>query len=233
MSRQLLFIEDDHALARLVQDFLQAEGYKVTLSAHALKAKKMLQEQQFDLILCDVMLPGTSGFELISQIRAGFSGPILFMTAQTQLNAQLKGLQLGAQDYLLKPVDPRLLLAKIKIFLPDIVVPVPKQQVIQQLNLSLDRLNKTVTLSNQKLTLTNAELMLLEALMDNYGTVVSREWLFREQLFRDYDGIDRTMDGRASRLRKKLQQIDPHWTVQHSWGLGYSLIYQGQAGSPG
>jgi DNA-binding response OmpR family regulator len=232
MSQKILLVEDDAGLAKLVKDFLQTEGYDVTVCAHGLKAKKELQEQQFDLILCDVMLPGASGFELITQIRTSFNGPILFMTAQTQLSSQLKGLQLGAQDYMLKPVDPRLLLAKVKVFLPAVVPEIQKSQVLQQFNLRLDRMNKTATLENQLLLLTTAELNLLEALLDHFGSVVSREWLFREQLFRDYDGIDRTMDGRASRLRKKLQQIDPHWTIQHTWRLGYSLIYQNSAGNP-
>lgn len=177
------------------------------------------------------MLPGSSGFELISQIRTEFTGPILFMTAQTQLSSQLKGLQMGAQDYLLKPVDPRLLLAKVKVFLPEAVLPAAKTDIVQLFNLRFDRVNKTACLADQFLSLTTAELNLLEALLDHFGSVVSREWLFREQLYRDYDGIDRTMDGRASRLRKKLQHVDPQWTIQHYWRLGYSLIYQNPAGS--
>jgi len=203
---------------------LQSEGYGVTTCGNAQKAKKLLLAQRFDLIVCDVMLPGSSGFDLVRQIRQQFKGPILFMTAQTSVGAQLQGLELGAQDYLLKPLDPRILLAKIKIFL-SAITPADASSVLEQHNLRVDRISGQVSMADQDLCLTNAELQLLLALLDNYGMAISRERLFREQLGREYDGEDRTMDGRASRLRRKLQAVDPHWNIRVSWGQGYSISY--------
>lgn len=221
---QLLLIEDDLELARLVADFLQSEGYKVTSCGNAQKAKKLLLAQRFDLIVCDVMLPGSSGFDLVRQIRQQFKGPILFMTAQTSVGAQLQGLELGAQDYLLKPLDPRILLAKIKIFL-SATEPAHISTVLENHNLTVDRLSGQVSMAGQNICLTNAEHQLLLALLDNYGMAISRERLFREQLGREYDGEDRTMDGRASRLRRKLQAVDPKWNIRVMWGQGYSISY--------
>ncbi len=221
---QLLLIEDDLELARLVADFLQGEGYCVTSCGNAQKAKKLLLAQRFDLIVCDVMLPGSSGFDLVRQIRQQFKGPILFMTAQTSVGAQLQGLELGAQDYLLKPLDPRILLAKIRVFL-SATDPIAASTVLEKHNLTVDRISGQVSMAGQNICLTNAEHQLLLALLDNYGMAISRERLFREQLGREYDGEDRTMDGRASRLRRKLQAVDAHWNIRVVWGQGYSISY--------
>lgn len=220
----LLLIEDDLELARLVSDFLQGQGYGVTSCGNSQKAKKLLLAQRFDLIICDVMLPGSSGFDLVRQIRQQFKGPILFMTAQTSVGAQLEGLELGAQDYLLKPLDPRILLAKIKVFLSASAQTLTST-VLQKHNLTVDRVSGQTSMAGQDICLTNAELQLLLALLENYGVAISRERLFREQLGREYDGEDRTMDGRASRLRRKLQAVDPHWNIRVVWGQGYCISY--------
>lgn len=221
--QHLLLIEDDIELAKLVVDFLQSQGYLVSSCGNAQKAKKMLLAQAFDLIVCDVMLPGSSGFDLVKQIRQQFKGPILFMTAQTSVGSVLQGLELGAQDYLLKPLDPRILLAKIRIFLAPTQSGHDTQPLLKQHNLTVDRVSGKVILAGQEICLTNAELQLLITLLDNYGVAVSRERLFREQLTREYDGVDRTMDGRASRLRRKLQTVDERWNVQVVWGKGYRI----------
>lgn len=227
MSFHILLLEDDVALARLTKDFLQQQGYLVSLASHSQKAQLLLKQQQIDLLLCDVMLPGQSGFEFVAQIRQSYPGPILFMTAQTQLQHQLTGLGLGAQDYLLKPLDPRLLLAKIQVFLPkESSKPQTTTTEYRQFNLVLNSQCRNAVLAGQTLELTHAELMLLQTLLSQFGKVVSRAWLFREQLGREYDGMDRTMDGRVSRLRKKLQAVDPKWNIVTAWGEGYYLSYE-------
>lgn len=231
-AQHILLVEDDQELARLVADYLHSEAYTVVSCSNTLKAKKLLASQGFDLIICDVMLPGSSGFELVQQIRSQFKGPILFMTAQTTVASQLQGLELGAQDYLLKPIDPRLLLAKIRVFLPQPQQSVVVNPVLQHANLRIDKLAGQVVLAGEALSLTNAELQLLVILLEHFPLAVCRERLFREQLNREYDGADRTIDGRASRLRKKLQQVDPRWNIRNVWGQGYSISCASDTGEP-
>lgn len=225
MSFHILLLEDDSALARLTKEFLQQEGFVVSCANQAHRAKLLLEQQQIDLLLCDVMLPGVNGFDFVEAIRDQYQGPILFMTAQTQLQHQLKGFALGAQDYLVKPVDPRLLLAKIQVFLPKAPSPISPVTALQFHNLRLDLQSRTASIHGAALQLTSAEYKLLKALCEKFGKVVSRDWLFQQHLGRDYDGMDRTMDGRASRLRKKLQTIDAAWNVVTAWGEGYYLSY--------
>lgn len=228
MNPHILLLEDDAALARLTCQLLQQEGYSVTWCTNAERARGQLTSQHFDLLLCDVLLPGSSGFDFVREIRSSFNGPVLFMTAQTQLKHQLKGFALGAQDYLLKPLDPRLLLAKLQVFLGS-VGPAQTEPVSQQLNwhnLQLDLQHRTARLAGKQLDLSGSEFKLLAALAAHPGKVVSRNWLFQQLLGRNYDGIDRTMDGRASRLRRKLQAADPAWNIVTSWGEGYYLSYQ-------
>lgn len=228
MPPHILLLEDDAALARLTCQLLQQEGYSVSWCTNAERARAQLANQHFDLLLCDVLLPGSSGFDFVREIRSSFSGPVLFMTAQTQIKHQLQGFALGAQDYLLKPIDPRLLLAKLQVFLGP-VSPVPAEPVTEQLhwhNLQLDLKFRTARLGDRPLDLSGSEFKLLAALAVHPGKVVSRNWLFQQHLGRNYDGIDRTMDGRASRLRRKLQAADPAWNVVTAWGEGYYLSYQ-------
>ncbi|MBU2883128.1 response regulator transcription factor [Psychrosphaera sp. B3R10] len=223
MKRHILILEDDLELARLIKAYLQDQRFIVTHFSQAHTALKQLPEQQFDMLLCDINLPGKNGFEFVQEVRAEFAGPILFMTALTDTKSQLKGYELGAEDYLVKPINPELLLAKINVFFKLDRQVKPQQTLFQMGNLTLDTNSKTSYLNGEKLNLTSAEFRLLTALLAQFGHVVSREWLFQHHLGREYDGIDRAMDGRASRLRKKLQLIDPSWNVITAWGEGYYL----------
>lgn len=226
MSQHILLLEDDTALARLTCELLQQEGYTVSWCSNAERAHQLLQEQHIDLMLCDVMLPGSSGFDFVGEIRSHFAGPVLFMTAQTQLKHQLEGFALGAQDYLLKPLDPRLLLAKLSVFLSGPAAKAADPQQMSVHNMQLDLKNRTVSINGTALSLSSAEFKLLSALASKFGKVVSRDSLFQQHLGRTYDGFDRTMDTRASRLRRKLQSLDPDWNIVTAWGEGYYLSYQ-------
>ena len=226
IKRHILIIEDDIELTRLLKAFL-GKHFTVSTCSQAHRAKAMLQEQEFDLILCDVNLPGKSGFELVSEVRNSFSKPILFMTARTDLASQLSGFELGAEDYLIKPIDPEILLAKINVFLSLKRHKSEKKTRYSCHNLEIDPSSKAVTLDGEALELTSAEFKLLEALVNHFGSVVSRDWLYQNHLGKEYDGMCRIMDGRASRLRKKLKLIDTNWDIGRQWGEGYYLEFSG------
>lgn len=224
--KHVLLVEDDIELARLIKSYLSQHNITVTVCNHVQRANQTLLQQNVDLLLCDINLPGKNGFDFVKDIRMQFKGPILFLTAKTEIKYQLQGFELGAQDYLLKPIDPSLLLAKIKVFDGFVTTTTHTIDITSQHNLSIELKSKVVTIDSTIISLTKAEYLLLVALLQQFGQVVSREWLFQHHLGRDYDGIDRTMDGRASRLRKKLQAVDKRWNVVTSWGEGYFLSFE-------
>ncbi|MEZ9232634.1 response regulator [Vibrio amylolyticus] len=211
MNRQsILVIEDDIDIAESICDYLQQEGFNAVYEANGLLAEKKILSDQPSLVLLDVMLPGKDGMSICRDVRPFYSGYILMFTAKEDDIDQIVGLEVGADDYLIKPVKPRLLLAKIKAFLRrSTSIPAQStQSLIQFGSLSIDSVNRTVTLSETDVSLTSAEFDLLEILAKNAGQVLSRTQISIELFGRDFDGLERGIDNRISQLRKKLQDTD-------------------------
>lgn len=227
MKSHILIVEDDLELAEGIANYLINNHLTVTLCTRPQKILSLLKENTIDLILCDVSMPTISGFDLMKQVAETYQGKFIFLTAMDKLEYQLKGYGLGACDYLIKPVDPRLLLAKIQATLK--FNSAPQQQATEQFsieNLSVNLSHRTVDISGTPLALTSTEFDLLQALVENHGKFVSREWYFANYLLKEYMPYDRTMDGTASRLRAKLRSADSHWNVIVKWGKGYTLQYE-------
>ncbi|MBW3139843.1 response regulator transcription factor [Ferrimonas balearica] len=225
----ILLIEDDIQLARWTQEYLEAHGLNVEHHRHGNRLEQLPLATHFDLVLCDVMLPGRNGFEIVEAIRQRFSGPILMLTARNTEEDQLRGLHGGASDYLVKPISPALLLARIQAHL--------RQQqrrtdnsLIQVDGLTLDPAENRACYQGEDLNLTPSEFCLLALFAAHYRQVLTREFLFTHGIGRAYDGLTRTIDGRITRLRKKLEGKCP-LTIKTIWGKGYLLTRRDEAGS--
>jgi DNA-binding response OmpR family regulator len=222
-SNRILLIEDDQGLARSITNFLTNHGFVIKHFVNGDNLNHLVSGGGIDLILCDVMLPGTNGFEIAKSIREKFDGPYIFLSALNDQHHQLKGFQLGADDYIGKPVEPELLLARINACLRR-KRPVIKDEIITVENLSVDNINRVVKVDQEVITLSRYEFDLLWLLAMQQGQQVSREFLFLNTVGREYDGLDRTVDGRVSRLRKKLEQyINLRCQIETIWGQGYIL----------
>ncbi|KGJ90520.1 response regulator transcription factor [Thalassotalea sp. ND16A] len=222
-NNQLLLIEDDQGLARSICKFLTAKGFIVRHFVNGDNLELLIASNNFALILCDVMLPGTDGFEIAKAIRHKFNGRYIFLTALSDVEHQLKGFELGADDYICKPVDPEILLARINACLRKNTKQEPKSS-IEITNLTIDNDSRIVTIENQPIALSRYEFDLLWLLALQKGQQVSREFLFVNTVGREYDGLDRTVDGRVSRLRKKLESYpNLKCQINTSWGQGYML----------
>lgn len=223
-NNRLLLIEDDEGLARSICRFLEKKGFDVKHFVNGDDLDVLVASSDFAMIICDVMLPGTDGFEIAKKIRGKFSGSYVFLTSLDGLEHQLKGFELGADDYICKPVDPQLLLARVNACLNRKPVKMQKQK-IQFTNLSIDNDAKAALVANKKLPLSNYEFDLLWLLASHCEQQLSREFLFTNTVGREYDGLDRTVDGRVSRLRKKLEQTEGiECEIHTSWGRGYMLV---------
>ena len=211
----ILLVEDDQTLAELTADFLRKRNFEVSVihdGALALRHILALQQSRdlpkVDLVVLDVMLPGRDGLEICRELRhQGITVPIIMMTARDEDIDQVLGLELGADDYLSKPVQPRVLLAHIKAILrrtSNVVAPPESTSVLQFGELSINKSTRSVSLAEVPVDLTTAEFDLLWLLASNAGRVLPRYEILRELRGLDYDGIDRSIDSRISRLRRKL-----------------------------
>lgn len=222
-TNQLLLIEDDLSLAQLTKSFLEKNNFFVIHAEFGKVGLELCSSNSFDLILCDIMLPDVSGFDLIKKIKQETETPILFLTALNADEDQIKGFELGAIDYIVKPVHPNILLARVNNIIHQYSKKVTSPQIIIE-DLVLDKVSGYCTLNDNKLDLTQAEFSLLWHLAIKIGQPVSRDILFKETVGRDYDGMDRTIDGRVSRLRKKLETVErSNFTIKTVWAQGYLL----------
>ncbi|ABI72900.1 response regulator [Shewanella frigidimarina] len=221
VKKHILVVEDDTSLAEWISDYLLDHDYEVTVASQGDYALDMIAEELPDLVLLDVMIPVKNGFDVCKEARGFYSGPILFMTACVEDGDEIQGLEMGADDYLTKPIRPQVLLARIKALLRRANDEEPKQQLVFGA-LVLNATAKTVTVHQQALGLNDNEFDVLWLLALQAGKVVSRIDLVSQLRGIEYDGLDRSVDIRVSRLRKKLQEAqDQPYKVKTIRGKGY------------
>lgn len=220
----ILLVEDDISLASWVQEFLQQKGYQLLVEHRGDTVMSLLRRQHVDLILLDLMLPGLNGLEVCRQIRQNSQVPILMLTAQGEEVDELIGFGLGANDYLVKPVRPRILLARIQAALRQGTETVAKSQLTFG-DLSICANSRRVLLAQQEIALTSAEFGLLWYLANRAGKVCSRDQVFQALKGREHDGLDRRFDVMISVLRKKLgDDAKEPKRIKTVWGQGYLFV---------
>jgi two-component system, OmpR family, response regulator CpxR len=226
-DHRLLIIDDDVRLAEMLVEYLAPEGIELTAVASGIQGLRNAQRENYELIILDVMLPGLSGYDVLKQLReAGSKTPVLMLTARGDDVDRIVGLDLGADDYLPKPFNPRELLARIKAILRRTTEPEGEEPVelkVGDLRVNLRR--REAWLGESSLKLTNAEFVILVTLMRSPGDVVSREALTRTALGRQLLPDDRSLDTHISNLRRKLgSDADADVLIRSIRGSGYVLV---------
>ena len=203
---RILIVEDDERLAMLTQDYLRKNGLDVAIETDGTRAIRRIIGEQPDLVVLDVMLPGSDGLAVCREVRAHYQQPILMLTARTDDMDQVLGLEMGADDYVAKPVQPRVLLASIRALLrrSDTVPSDTSPQRVESGALVTDNGGRSVTLNDELVDFTSAEYDLLWLLASNAGRILSREDIFERLRGIEYDGQDRSIDVRISRIRPKI-----------------------------
>jgi len=226
MEWRILLVEDDSELASMVADFLAPHGFVVTIEARGDRAAERIRGEPHDLLILDVNLPGLDGLTLCRTVRSDFKGPILILTARGDEVDEVVGLEVGADDYLAKPVRPRVLLARLRAHLRRSAASAIPQggNRIAIGAMAIDAGRRAVQMSGQEIKLTSAEFDLLWLLAENVGQVVSRGDIYLRIHGVEYDGLDRSIDLRVSRLRKKLgdDPVDPQ-RIKSVRNTGYLL----------
>jgi DNA-binding response OmpR family regulator len=229
---RLLVVEDDEQLAQLLVDYLAQHGFRPSRVASGEEGAARILETRPDLVILDLMLPGLNGLDVCRRVREGFGGAIVMLTASQSEADHVAGLELGADDFVTKPIEPRVLLARIRAQLRRrsdgrAQGHGPEDTVIQLGALELDAATRDVRVDGVLLPLTTMEFDVLLILAREAGTVVTREELYKKVVGVAYDGLDRGMDVHVSRLRRKLQQggLDPS-RIKSVRGVGYLLAYR-------
>lgn len=212
----------------MLTEYLGKNGFHVRTAHRGDSGLKAAQQRPWAMILLDVMLPGMDGFEVLRRIRAESSVNVVLLTARGEDVDRIVGLEIGADDYLPKPFNPRELLARMRAVLRRNAGTMPAAAVLRVGELELNPASRRVLSRGKKLELTDVEFGLLEALMRSAGRVVSREELSQSVLGRGFDPFDRSLDMHVSRLRRKLTHAgteeDQVKTVR---GVGYQLASEG------
>jgi len=199
---RVLLVDDDAELCRLVTRFLTREGFEISWAPCGETGVERALAEEFSLIMLDVMMPDTDGFNVLQRIRRQSRTPVLMLTARGDTRDRIRGLEMGADDYLPKPFDPAELVARIRAILRRSAP--RKTAAITLGDIELDGGTRTVQRSGAVVDLTTVEFDLLVALMGAAGSVVSREDLVKEVLRRDFSPFDRSIDTHVCNLRRKL-----------------------------
>lgn len=222
----ILLVEDDRRLAQLVKDFLEANDFIVYVEENGNRVMRQVWNINPSLIILDIMLPGKDGLTLCQELRPEFKGPLLMLTARNDDLDQVLGLEYGADDYVIKPVEPRVLLARIRALLRRYYQSDPRdQEALLFDQLEIQPTARKVQLVGEEIHLSSHEFDLLLALATQPGQILSREFLFNQIYSRQYDGLDRSIDVRISQLRKKLHDNTENPSrIKTIWGRGYVFI---------
>ncbi len=232
---RILLVEDDDKLSALVGEYLESNSYTVIRESRGDTAVKKITDENPDLVILDVMLPGKDGVAVCREVRPSFAGPILMLTALNDETHEVVGLEVGADDYLTKPVSPRLLLTRIHALLrrstlnpasPEAAQePSDKNHRILTGALVIDAGNREVLLEGVPVDLTTSEFDLLYFLAQNPGEVLTRDRIYQDVRGIEYDGCDRSIDLRIMRLRRKLgdDAKNPR-RIKSIHGAGYLFV---------
>jgi two-component system, OmpR family, response regulator CpxR len=222
---QLLLVDDDVALGELVSEYAAYEDYAVATADTGELGLRMIARKAFALVILDVMLPGIDGFEVLERLRHFSDVPVLMLTTRGAASDRIRGLKMGADDYLPKPFEPDELLARVKSILRRIQPSVNGLRFVSIGDLELDERFRRVARGGEVVELTGAEFSLLQLLISRPGTTLSRQDLIPRVLSRQESGIDRSIDSLVSNLRRKLGPFpDGTERIRSVRGVGYVYV---------
>ena len=218
---RILVVEDEFKTADYLRKGLSESGYLVEVALNGLDGQHLIQESEFDLIILDVMLPGIDGWQLLQIVRRRAQTPVLFLTARDAVEDRVKGLELGADDYLVKPFSYAELLARVRTLLRR--GPPREVEHFKVADLELDLLRRRVSRNGERLTLTNKEFALLQLLLSREGEVLSRAQIASQVWQMNFDSDTNVVDVAIRRLRAKVDDPYQPKLIHTVRGMGYLL----------
>jgi len=224
LKTKILLVDDDPNIRQLVNLYLEKEGFEVTMAADGLEAVKQFKLSPPNLILLDIMLPGMDGWQVCREVRKVSNIPIIMLTAKDETFDKVLGLELGADDYVVKPFDPKELIARIKAVIRRYQATDAPDKELAFPGLTVNISHYTVTFMGRELEMPPKELELLYFLASHPSQVFTREQLLEQVWGYDFFGDSRTVDVHVKRLREKLVGGEEMgWNIKTVWGVGYKF----------
>ncbi len=231
MDKRILLVDDDIKLQKLLGEYLEGYGFDVMSLEVGTGVLEEIRANQPDIVILDIMLPDSDGLEVLRDIRMEYQIPVIMLTAKGEETDRIVGLELGADDYLPKPFNPRELLARVKAVLrrathgDEPVRPKESDGTISVGDLTLNRLKHTILVRGKEIELSSTEFKILKALMEHPNTVLNRDQLMNIARGRDFEAFDRSIDVHISKLRAKVE-INPRSPkrIKTVWGSGYMFV---------
>lgn len=231
MDKTVLIVDDDRKLRDLLTEYLTPYGFQVSTLPDGTEIVKAIQRTKPDIIILDIMMPKKDGLDVLKEIRTDFTMPVIMLTARGEDADRIVGLELGADDYLPKPFNPRELLARMRAVLRRSAEPGPGKPpggeglILRAGGLVLDKARRMVEVDGEEVALSSTEYELLRVLMEHPNRVLSRDELMNMARGRDFMAFDRSIDVHISKLRAKVED-DPRspTRIKTVWGTGYMFV---------
>ena len=230
MSASILIIDDDRELCTLLSDFLKLEGFHCQAIHDGAEAVDHCRHHTYDALVLDVMLPGLQGLDVLRQLRSFTATPVLMLTARGEDTDRIVGLEMGADDYLPKPCNPRELAARLRAILRRANAPDNGRQVscLEVGRTTLDPAGRRASHAGRDLELTSAEFNILQTLLERAGNVVDKETLSQRALGRPLSAYDRSIDVHVSKIRRKLAESGGDRLIVSVRGVGYQFTIRSE-----
>lgn len=219
---KILIVDDDENICEVIKMYVDSAGYDTRIANDGKEAEEVFLNYKPDLVLLDIMLPHIDGIDVLKWIRKEYETPVIMLTAKGETFDKVLGLELGADDYIVKPFEPKELLARVKAVLRRYNVDNENKEVLKFEQLTIDINSYTVIYKDEEIKMPPKEFELLYYLANNKNRVFTREQLLCEVWGYDYPGDSRTVDVHVKRLREKLQG-GPNWQIETVWGVGYKF----------
>ena len=224
--KRILIIEDEESIAELEKDYLELSGFEVEIENDGAEGLKKALSEEFDLVILDLMLPGMDGYQVCRELRSRSNTPIIMLSAKGEVFDKVLGLELGADDYMIKPFDSKELVARVKAvlrrFQPSRTDEAPTTKIVQYPDLIINQSNYSVIYQGNSIDMPPKELELLYFLASSPNQVFTREQLLDHIWGYEYIGDTRTVDVHIKRLREKIKD-HPAWRLATVWGIGYKF----------
>ena len=224
MASLILVVDDEPKIVRLARDYLEKNGFRVVIAGDGPSALAMARRVHPDLVVLDLLLPGMDGREVCRTLRAEGDVPIIMLTALSEESDQVAGLEIGADDYIVKPFSPRALVARVRALLRRTQGDVKTPAVIRAGGLEVDSVRHSATLDGKSLHLTPSEFDLLMVLARHPGQTLTRQQLMDDLYGGAASSVDRSVDSHIKNLRRKLETISDARYIETIYGVGYRFV---------